>query len=189
LPPVCVVALLVAEYWVQSLYPGKIVGVGAAARGVCGFALGMLLWRAAKERTAGAAAATVAEMAGLAGVGISVVLSLPSLIPPCGALLLYGLSFDRGWVARALRAKWCVWLGRISFSIYLVHYPLWVGAGYFLPAAWFGGPAGQWARMMLLLAILLPLCTLTWTVIEEPGRKLPDLFRPRRRWALASAAE
>ncbi len=174
--------LLWAEWRIQSPLLGVTQGAGAMARGLCGFALGMAisLWSAPLQRLrhAGLLAGAL-ELIGIGGIAWSLRSLDWTLVPPCSALLLTGLGFDRGLVARALRAELWVWLGRISFSIYLAHYPLLLCAQRVLDPARFSAH-GQWLYYAGLLAVLLTLSTLLWRYVEEPGRSLPR--RLRRRW-------
>lgn len=181
-PTVMVLALLWAEWRIQFRLLGVTHGAGAMERGLCGFALGMAinLWSApfGRWRHAGLIAAAL-ELIGLGGIAWSLCSVSWACFPPCSALLLAGLGLDRGPVARALRAEPWLWLGRISFSVYLAHYPLLVSAERVLNPKQLG-ESGEWLWYAGLLAALLALSTLLWRYVEEPGRSLPR--RLRRRW-------
>jgi peptidoglycan/LPS O-acetylase OafA/YrhL len=172
------VALLVAAEWVVTgRYSGDTAGIGALARGVAGFGLGMVLWAAGRRIVMLPPwQATLCEGMGAGGILVGAMSGWPQLVPPASALLLFALSFDAGIVARLLRGRWWVWLGHISFSIYLVHYPLAVAADRLL------GPAGPGAipRTVGMTAVLLLLSTATWRFVEEPGRRLPRLLLARQ---------
>ena len=179
---VMVLALLWIEWRIQFHLLGATHGAKAMERGLCGFTLGMAitLWSAPLERWphAGLLAGTL-ELVGIVGVVWSIRSLNWALVPPCCSLLLVGLGFDRGLVARALRAQPWVWLGRISFSIYLAHYPLLLCAQRVMSPTRFG-EQGQWLWYAGLLVALLALSTLLWRYIEEPGRSLPRRLRRRR---------
>ncbi len=181
-PALIALALLWGEWRIQSHLLGVTQGAGAMARGLCGFALGMAisLWSAPLQRLrhAGLLAGAL-ELIGIGGIAWGVCSLDWAVVPPFSALLLTGLGFDRGPVARALRAGLWVWLGRISFSIYLAHYPLLLCAQRVLDPTRLGA-RGQWLYYAALLAVLLTLSTLLWRYVEEPGRSLPR--RLRRRW-------
>jgi peptidoglycan/LPS O-acetylase OafA/YrhL len=67
-----------------------------------------------------------------------------------------------------------VWLGRISYSIYLLHAPLLISAGKVLPHM------GMTATILALLAVLLAMSQLTYVMIEVPARQwLRSGFRSR----------
>ncbi len=181
--------LLWLEWRLQASLLGVTHGAAAMARGLCGFALGMAIsaWGEAmltRRRGIGLVSAAL-ELAGLAGLAWSVHGYRWGAIPPCSAVLLAGLAFDRGPLARLLRLSPWLWLGRISFSIYLVHYPLLMLARTAIDPLQLGR-AGQWLWYAGLLALLLGLSTLTWRLIEEPARRLPR--RLRRRSVAATAA-
>lgn len=171
---ILVTCLLLVEYEVLRRVLGATQGIGAVLRGVAGFGLGMALCQLGTGIKARVGLATFGESCGLIGVILATWANEPSAIPLCGALLLFSLSFDSGVVADFLRLPCCVWLGRISFSIYLLHYPLIVAADRWLPVGAFlvGGTAGALLRWAFLLAGLLALSTATYRFVEEPGRHL-----------------
>nr|WP_306943860.1 acyltransferase [Streptomyces phaeochromogenes] len=98
------------------------------------------------------------------------------------AFLLAVLTFG---VALALRhrriPRWLIWLGMISYSVYLLH-PVLLAVS--------DGTIGRWPRdnpvlVVAFFAVLLPLCALTYRYIEAPGqawgRKLARRVEPSRR--------
>ncbi len=81
-------------------------------------------------------------------------------------MLVLGLSCQRGLVAQCLTARWCLWLGKISFSVYLLHEEV-------IGLVWPHFPASQlpfdhhlngivWTLMVVALA------TATWIAVA-PG--------------------
>lgn len=174
---VLIACLVAAEGLALRHYADATHGVGAALRGLAGFALGMALCRFGEDLRGRLALTSLGEACGLAGIVAAAWMYQPSLIPLFSALLLFSLSFDTGVVARLLRLPVCVWLGRISFSIYLLHYPLIVAADRWWPAA--SWPGGQSLRWCVLLALLLVLSTMTYRYVEQPGRRLFRNSRPR----------
>jgi peptidoglycan/LPS O-acetylase OafA/YrhL len=150
-------------------------GDGAIARGVAGFGLGMAL-RLASERcpVPSAALASLVELIGVAGLVVSASTGHGPFIPLFAALLILALSYERGIVAWGLNARWCLWLGRISFSVYLIHVEM-------IGLVWPHFPASRlpfshhldgivWALMVL--ALVLAASTVSWYCIEEPFRRL-----------------
>lgn len=101
-------------------------------------------------------------------------------LPPClGAALLIHLG-DSG-AGRALRWKPLVWVGLISYSLYLWHWPVIVLArGVFAPG---GLPIGLAAAAIL---VSLALGWLSWRYVERPFRSPARVSR--RAIFLASAA-
>ncbi len=103
--------------------------------------------------------------------------------PVLGAgLVIASLQAPAPWAAdRVLGQRWLVFLGTISYSLYLVHWPLQV-----IPAAASGrliadGPA-WW-----LAALALPLAWLLHRTVEEPLRNPQRLRRQRPRAQVGAA--
>jgi peptidoglycan/LPS O-acetylase OafA/YrhL len=73
-----------------------------------------------------------------------------------------------------LRAWPLFWLGQLSFSLYMIHWPLMVRAAV-LAWLWSGGPPGLaviavWG--LGVLAVGLAISVLTHRLVEVPGRRL-----------------
>ena len=178
IPIAMIVGFAVVEHHLQ-LYDLYIWGDGAIARGVIGFGLGMTLrlaserWRAPSGRLA-----SLLELAGLAGIVIAASTGQGAFIPLAAAVLILGLSYERGLVAWCLNARWCLWLGRISFSVYLVHEEV-IGLVWpHFPASRlpFGHQVDGIVWTLMVLAIVLGLATVTWYCVEEPFRRLGSLL-------------
>ena len=103
------------------------------------------------------------------------------------ALLLVGLSFETSVFSALLRAAPIVYLGRISYSIYLVHVTLmplrdelartFVGLG--IPAPWL-------LAVLCSASVALLLATLTWHYVERPAQPLIASLPRRGRLGPAS---
>nr|WP_325176314.1 acyltransferase [Streptomyces liliifuscus] len=94
------------------------------------------------------------------------------------AVLTFGVTL--AWRHRRI-PHWLIWLGTISYSVYLLH-PVLLAVS--------DGTIGRWPRdnpvlVVAFLALLLPLCALTYRYIEAPGqawgRKLARRVEPSRR--------
>jgi peptidoglycan/LPS O-acetylase OafA/YrhL len=83
---------------------------------------------------------------------------------PTNALLIGVMAFQGGLVARILSARPPVFLGEMSYSTYMVHYPVLL---WWVPA--FGTSNGSAA--LCFLAILAA-SYLLWAFVENPSRKL-----------------
>ena len=101
-------------------------GGGALMRGSLGFYLGCAsgilmprLWASLAPYYADA----IVGSALLVGVA-ACCLGVPALIPVDSALLIAALSLDRGLAAACLTSRPLMWLGKVSFSIYLLHLPV-----------------------------------------------------------------
>ena len=95
-------------------------------------------------------------------------------VPLAAVALIYALASDTGPTARVLRAWPLFWLGQVSFSLYMIHWPLMSRAAV-LAWLWSGGPPGLavigiWG--VGVLAVGLALSALTYRFVEVPGRRL-----------------
>lgn len=169
----------------------------AIFRGLLSFFLGALVYAAyASLRARGVVIGVSLQilLAGLAAVAIGQPpTAAGSLVIP---LVLAGLvlcfAFDEGGIAKALGIRPLRWLGELSFSIYLVHVPLWfaiegvlrlcsaAGVTWLLPDADVALPGkvspfgSTWAADALVLAYVgLVLGVAAWTHrwIETPSRQ------------------
>lgn len=96
-----------------------------------------------------------------------------ALMPVAGVVALIAAGGD-GWINRRVLARPAsVWLGRISYALYLWHWPLLSFA--FIVAGRVPSPAVRGALLVLAVA----LAWLTTVIVERPVR-----FGPARRWKL-----
>ena len=129
--------------------------------------------------------AEIAALAGLSLIAASCILleqqsGFPgwrALLPCAGAALV--IVGPRSFVARGLSAWPMVALGRISYSLYLWHWPVFV----FGRLLW-GAPTPIMAAA--LVAVSLALATLSWWLVEEPPRRRRALFTRGRLFAGAA---
>ena len=173
-------ALAGSAAWFGQLFdvpsPGVvnvITGPGAVGRCLGEFVLGMVCWRirdrAGWARVLGQDRVVVPVLVGLSVLMQWTVLDVPFVLG--GAVLLTGLSLETSRVARVLRSGVLMGLGRMSFSIYLVHITL-------LPvrdalAGWFAGfgASESWGlAVMCTAALALGLAGLSWRFVEGVGR-------------------
>ncbi len=138
-------------------------------------------------RLAAAAGALGVAMIVIAGVALDTATPFPgiaALLPTTGAALVIGAGLG-GSPARPSRFLGLAplrWLGRISYSLYLWHWPIIV-----IPAAALGTDLPLPVRIALALAAI-PVAAASQRWVEEPIRRgrLVGL-RPRRNLALAGA--
>jgi peptidoglycan/LPS O-acetylase OafA/YrhL len=123
--------------------------------------------------------AEVLALLGLALLGIAVFGFAPgtpmpgeNALLPCGgaALLIYANGEQKTAVARALSWRPVVFVGLISYSLYLWHWPVFVFARYNS-----FGPLPL-AESVVLIALSAALAVLSWRFVEQP-------FRDRRRFS------
>ncbi len=140
-----------------------------------------------RERPAAVAAWAGLGMVAMSGVVLSTATPFPgvaALLPTVGSALVIAGGFRQSplapgrWLSMAIPR----FLGRISYSLYLWHWPLLV-----LPAVALEGKLPWWVRgALVLVAIGLAAATQRW--VEDPlrhGRRIGTL--PRRNLAMAGA--
>lgn len=159
--------------------------------GVGGLVALVLLTRG---RVFGDRVGAVAGWAGLAAiVGSGVLFSTATeypgdavAVPVLGAALLIAAGPVRWGPAALLSLRPLTWIGDISYSLYLVHWPLLV-----LPVAATGymHTLPMWLRVAIVAACV-PLAWLLYRYVEQPGQQLTWLnsARPRRTLAVTAGA-
>ncbi len=87
-------------------------------------------------------------------------------VPPClGAVLVIGATRQDGWLKRLLSVRPLVFLGLISYSLYLWHWPVQVYSHY-----WMISPSSLVTRVLVFLASVV-LAWMSWRWVEQPFRK------------------
>lgn len=81
------------------------------------------------------------------------------------AMIIHAGSSISTWVARLLSVKMMVWVGLISYSLYLWHWPLFVFVRYYLIE-----PFTLW-QQVALFAVACVLGWMSWRFIERPFRR------------------
>ncbi len=102
-------------------------------------------------------------------------------VPPClGAalILLAGESGDT-WTGTALSFAPIVWIGKISYSLYLWHWPLLVAAKHWKVEAL------TRADLLLWLTVSAAAAGLSWKFVEQPFRRPSNAFSQKSVFALA----
>lgn len=131
------------------------------------------------------------SLAGVAFIAISVALFKEttifpgaSALLPClatGALLIGGIGNSRSLVAQALAWTPVRKVGQASYSIYLVHWPVFVFTRYFLVER----EAPGYTVFLLVLSFALGFAF--WRFVEQPFRA-PGALGASKRWAMSAAA-
>lgn len=143
----------------------------------------------------GAVAASLGWLGVLIIIGCAVIFSDVTPFPSYWAMLpavataliiVAGEANSPGSPTAVLSTKPLMWVGTISYSLYLVHWPLLQ-----VPqaAVGFENPLPLWATV-LLSALAVPVAWLMYRFVEEPGRNGRWLAtaRPRRSLVAAAAA-
>jgi len=154
------------------------------------FTIGLCLYRLyAGRRLPAVLASDIVAWPAVALLILSLHLGLADLLIVAElALLLLVAVVNRGRLRAALETRVPEFLGRISYSIYMVHFPVFFVAA--LTARTLGGPdallrqspAVRVVLFILALAVVIALSTLTYRAIEAPCRKA-IMARRRRRLA------
>ena len=95
-----------------------------------------------------------------------------------GALLLVAGVLHAPALQRMMVAPWLLWLGRVSFALYLVHQPILysLSAAIFVALAPQGYDLAAAAALAALLATALPLAVLVERWIDRPATRLAHRF-------------
>jgi peptidoglycan/LPS O-acetylase OafA/YrhL len=110
---------------------------------------------------------------------------LPMLVEEMAAFFLIGaLASEHGRV-RLLRSPWAIWLGNISYSLYLIHFPVAILVAKILSRVLSDGTSAATATAVLMafgLAISFSLAFLIYRFIEIPsiafGKRVSKRFMP-----------
>jgi peptidoglycan/LPS O-acetylase OafA/YrhL len=164
---VCVFVMGAAHGATLSVLGFADTGTGALLRGVLGFCAGALLRAALAEKQL-----RFAPAIGLTMIAICAVLNLYEFAVFAIFILIAGLGGNKsGLVIRTLSSRLMVWLGQISYSIYLIHFPLFIGTDRFLHKVnLLQSRAGQATFCLCYVAAVLMISHLSWRFIETPAR-------------------
>ncbi|WP_022888317.1 acyltransferase family protein [Agromyces italicus] len=110
-----------------------------------------------------------------------------AMLPVVGtaAVIFFGTARPAGGPGAALSVRPMQFIGLISYSLYLVHWPLLV-----VPEAAIGNgrPLELWATVVLGIVVAVPLAYLLHRFVEEPLRSPAALVRMRPRLTLLGTA-
>jgi len=137
---------------------------------------------------------------GLAGIALALVdwgpavpvYTYPFLASAFAGMLALSLTADpeKSFVGRALTQRWLVYIGRISYGVYLIHVPIFLGVNLAAQKMW-GATQVSAAKQALVLcaafATVFAVATISWFCIEQPILRLKKYFRSEKP-ALAVAA-
>ncbi len=105
-----------------------------------------------------------------------------ALVPVAGAVLVLGYP-PSGAVAQLLTNKPMVWLGKISFSLYLWHWPVLAFLRYYIGSSVLDMPLS-----MLFVTLTLLLSTLSFYLVETPLRVDQTRYKQALGYALLTGA-
>lgn len=193
-----IIAVASVIFYFELLQPREDYNVVSVARCFAGFFLGFLLYDLWKRRPiTSPVVATVLELAVVAGFIISIQAHFTGLAYFLNYIVFGGLVLvfanDKGLVSRALSIKPLVWLGKVSFSLYMTHAVIRIiyeNVFYVLERitereymVWHDNPFGVRARLMDLgatwqndllllsyLVVVVVTAALVYRFIEDPTR-------------------
>jgi peptidoglycan/LPS O-acetylase OafA/YrhL len=161
------------------------------------FGAGMTVAVLLHGRTLGRRPAAAAALAGVAlivanswwhavGIGPQELRSLVGDAPGVAGIALVLATLVAGpWRAVALARGPAQWLGTISYGVYLIHFPVIVGLR--LTGHWPEDSLGR--DLLTVLALTLPLSTLSWFVVERPAIRWAQRVTSSGRPSLSAATE
>ena len=183
------VVLTIAPFGMRSDYDF------AVFRCIFGFMAGTLVFRAWQLRPFNSPYATIAEVVA-ATIALTAVALLPrghaeALMVPAFALLVYVYASSAGRISALFETKPLQFLGERSYSIYMIHAPIWYGilivASQLEWTRMKGGvevlATDAWLGDVLSIAfalIIVGLADLAYRLVENPGRQLGERLLRRR---------
>ncbi len=112
---------------------------------------------------------------------------LPMLVEGIAAFFLIGALASEHGHAPLLRSSWAIWLGNISYSLYLIHFPVATFIAKILSRVFSDGTSATTAAAVLMtssLAISCSLAFLMYSFIEVPsialGKRVSRRFYPQQ---------
>lgn len=105
-----------------------------------------------------------------------------TLVAVASGLLVLGVLEPGGWLHRALTRPAVRAVGRVSYGVYLWHFPVFLGVVH----AWPDGPGS--ARVAVAVAVTALAVVTSWTVVERPVLAWARRQAPRGPGAAALAA-
>lgn len=178
----CVCLLASAHTTVLVLWGFADTGVGALLRALLGFCAGALL-RASLIHPIPLAPAISAI-----AIAVAVAFDRFEYAVPAILLLVAGLGVNKsGPAIDAMSTRPMVWLGKISYSIYLIHFPLLIGADRLLQKLdLLQSRAGQLVFCLSYVTAVLSISHLSWRFIETPARLAIHRWHSRMRQTMSA---
>ena len=172
---------IVASSWTLSLWGFTNTGMGAIERGLLGFLIGVMMQSLAPSgfRTPAIALGAFMVLAALAVISdVSIIAA-----PITAAILIPALAgAPRDPFSRTMATASAVQLGRVSYSIYLLHIPLMIVWLNLLRLPFFA--AGSRLSIAVFIIsygeVLLFVSQVTYSVIEKPARSALQSIWERR---------
>lgn len=151
---------------VPPLVAGSVGGIVAATA----FYLPAFLFGIATARVAVAMKTDVAQPIGiavLAAIGIAALYMTNDLALMLAAVVAIIACLRTSLIRSALVAAPIQWLGRVSYSLYLIHVPVALALTHLLQ-----GRLPSLVLVLCIVAVSLPAAALTWYLVEAPSQRL-----------------
>jgi peptidoglycan/LPS O-acetylase OafA/YrhL len=167
----CCLALFATVIMVKGVSDPGVTGTPGMLRMACEFAAGCFLFTAVRNGLSGLGAWADWAVFGLLGVAIGVGGAMIWLALPAFGLVVLLAAGERGLIAAVLALPVVVWLGEISYSLYITHWiVLQVGKwelSVINPPGLFGSKSAQ-SALLAVLCFAVAFCAHRW--IELPSR-------------------
>ena len=163
--------------WIGANGSLDIIDQAAVVRCCAGFCLGVLCFRVTPILSVvPAAVLSIIQTLAFAIIVITMAAGLPDiLVPPAAFLLVWATATDQGILTRLLSHRAALWMGQLSYAIYLVHVPVIIVMAFFWSRGMKAmhvaeGPASRmlWISTILLLVIVSASLLHHW--VEVPSR-------------------
>lgn len=167
------------DWHIQSIYDNAWFDWRCIVRGWSDFALGMVLGGVAIRLILPQRMAMLGEIVATALLGWACIQYDIQLVVLSGAGLIWMLSYEAGLISRLLGMRVPFFLGKISFSIYLIHFPFLEAYGVIWWTSW-DPPLSLLfvVREIVFITALIGMASVTHYLIERPAQRL---WRNRKR--------
>lgn len=182
---VALAALAAIAVWLTLDAEARVTrGWPALARGLAGFLAGWAAWRLIQSPTRWLPPSWLAGLLGIILLVVAFAFARYSAQPPWFCLpllplLIYCLAANPGGAGRLLSTRPLLWLGDISYSVYMLHVPVLLVMGKIGGE----GPAlgGPLVWMAICVPVSLLLGHLSYRLFERPAQRLIRDAAKRRR--------
>jgi peptidoglycan/LPS O-acetylase OafA/YrhL len=138
------------------------------------YGLGMLAWWASRSKRP---ARWLLVIVGLGAVALLLDFRGRLLVAVAVALALVWLQRS-AWPARWLQQAWMLWLGQVSYSVFLIHFPVCLFVNAVVSHFWPGQLAANALGMLAAFGLSLLTGEALYRSVESPGARWRMLLKP-----------